>query len=122
MLKIFKRKDYNEYLFSIYEEKIKDNYYQNEIAYYGLRYIKNEKRIILLNGHLLNRNEYVNQVPLYELAFNDNNIFKEIKKKIKRRIKFLNKKTSQILSQSDFLIIVLLQEIEKCEKELKEII
>lgn len=121
MLKIFKRKDYNEYLFSIYEEKIKDNYYQNEIAYYGLRYIKNEKRIILLNGHLLNRNEYVNQVPLYELAFNDNNIFKEIKK-IKRRIKFLNKKTSQILSQSDFLIIVLLQEIEKCEKELKEII
>ena len=117
MLKIFKRKDKNSYLISIYEETIKDNYYDGEIAYYGLEYHRNEKRIALMNGWLLNGKEYIRPLELYELSFDEKNVLEELKKKIKRRIKFLNKKTSQILTQSDFLFILLKQEIEKYEKE-----
>lgn len=117
MLKIFKRKDENNYLISIYEEKINDRYYDNETAYYGLEYIRNEKRIALINGWLLDKNEYVRPLELYELSFDEKNVLEELKKKIKRRIRFLNKKTNQILTQSDFLFILLEQEIEKYEKE-----
>lgn len=117
MLKIFKRKDKNSYLISIYEETIKDNYYDGEIAYYGLKYYRNEKRIALMNGWLLNMNEYIRPLELYELSFDEKNVLEELKKKAKRRRKFLNKKTSQILTQSDFLFILLEQEIEKYEKE-----
>lgn len=122
MLKIFKDNNKNNYLFIIYKEIIKKNYYEGKTAYYGLEYHRNEKRISLTNGWLLDENKYIKPLELYELVFNDNNILKEIKRKIKRKIKFLNKKTNQILTQSDFLFILLLQEIEKYEKEIKEII
>lgn len=121
MLKIFKRKDGNNYLLSIYEEKINDAYYGNETAYYGLEYLRNEKRTSLVNGWLLDKNEYVRPLELYELSFDEKNVLEELKKKIKRRMRFLNKKTNQILTQSDFLIIVLEREIEQYQKELNNL-
>lgn len=113
MLKIYK--DDLFYHFAIYEEGYATTK-ENEISY-GISYDIETERFVLMNGRR-NLSKDSAEVPLYELVFNEKNILQKMKKKIKRRIKFLNKKTSQILTQSDFLIIVLLQEIEKYEKEL----
>ena len=112
MLKILKGSE--NYYFALYEEISKKGYLEQRTISYGLKYDVETKRFSLINGYYLNLKE----IDMYELIFNEKNILEEIKKKIKRRIKFLNKKTNQILTQSDFLFILLEQEIEKYEKEI----
>lgn len=111
MLRILKGSE--DYYFALYEEISKKGYLEQRTISYGLKYDVEAKRFSLINGYYLN----IKEIDIYELVFNEKNILEEIKKKIKRRIKFLNKKTSQILTQSDFLFILLEQEIEKYEKE-----